>query len=119
MALAPASCDSGCQDRLYKIRQVRLTTGKHRNRVERLWLIPSNGPVQPDQQLLTDHAGIWVARINPDLLSANFPVDGSAPADHIYLMDPLSMLMMRFPADADPSRMKKDLNKLLKASRIG
>jgi hypothetical protein len=28
-------------------------------------------------------------------------------------------LMMRFPAQPDPSRMKKDLIKLLRASRIG
>jgi len=27
--------------------------------------------------------------------------------------------MMRFPAQADPNRMKKDIAKLLRASRIG
>jgi hypothetical protein len=119
VVIAPPGCDAGCQDRLYKIRQVRLTTGKHRNRVERLWLIPSGNTMVPDQQLLDDHAGMWVARVSPDLLAEHFPTSTSAAADHIYLMDPLNMLMMRFPVDADPSRMKKDLNKLLKASRIG
>jgi hypothetical protein len=37
----------------------------------------------------------------------------------IYLVDPLGNLMMRFPEDPDPSRMKKDLSKLLKWSRVG
>ena len=37
----------------------------------------------------------------------------------IYLVDPLGHVMMRFPDDPDPSRMKKDLGKLLKWSRVG
>jgi hypothetical protein len=35
------------------------------------------------------------------------------------MIDPLGNLMMRFPDNPDPSSMKKDLNRLLKASRIG
>jgi len=40
-------------------------------------------------------------------------------ADHIWLIDPLGNLMLRWPKDADPNRMKKDLIKLLKVSGIG
>ena len=39
--------------------------------------------------------------------------------DHIYLVDPLGNLMLRFPRDPDPSRMIKDLQRLLRYSRIG
>jgi hypothetical protein len=39
--------------------------------------------------------------------------------DHIYIVDPLGNLMMRYPRDADPSKIKKDVVKLLKVSRIG
>ena len=35
------------------------------------------------------------------------------------IMDPLGNLMMRYPRDADPSKIKKDVIKLLKVSRIG
>jgi hypothetical protein len=35
------------------------------------------------------------------------------------MIDPLGNLMMRFPKDADPNRIKKDLGRLLKASSIG
>jgi len=42
-----------------------------------------------------------------------------APADHIYVIDPLGNLMMRFPPDPDTRRLIKDLSRLLKASRIG
>ena len=42
-----------------------------------------------------------------------------APADHIYLVDPLGNLMLRFPRDPDTRRLIKDLSRLLKASRVG
>jgi hypothetical protein len=35
------------------------------------------------------------------------------------MIDPLGNLMMRFPKDADPNKIKRDLSKLLRASRIG
>jgi hypothetical protein len=38
---------------------------------------------------------------------------------HIYLVDPLGNVMMRFPAGAEPRRMLKDLDRLLKASQVG
>ena len=41
---------------------------------------------------------------------------GSA-ADHIFVVDPLGHLMMRFPPNPDPSRMLKDLSRLLRQSR--
>ena len=41
------------------------------------------------------------------------------PVDHIYLVDPLGNLMMRFPRDPDPSKMLKDLQRLLKYSQVG
>jgi len=42
-----------------------------------------------------------------------------AVADHIYLIDPLGNLMMRYPRDPEPARIIKDLQRLLKYSRIG
>ncbi len=49
---------------------------------------------------------------------AQFPAPESV-RDHIYVVDPLGNLMLRFPRDADPRRMMKDLSRLLKASRVG
>jgi cytochrome oxidase Cu insertion factor (SCO1/SenC/PrrC family) len=39
--------------------------------------------------------------------------------DHIYLIDPLGNLVLRYPKNAEPAKMKKDLERLLKYSRIG
>ncbi len=111
--VGPSACDQTCRDQLWQMRQVRLTTGRERDRVERVWLVTDQG--QPG--LTTDDQGTWVLRVDPKQL-ASWPADQQL-ADHVYLIDPLGNLMMRFPAKADPVGMKKDLNKLLKASRIG
>ena len=45
--------------------------------------------------------------------------DGTQLTDHIFLVDPNGNLMMRFPKNPDPGKIKGDLAKLLKWSRIG
>jgi len=42
-----------------------------------------------------------------------------SPADHIYVIDPLGNLVLRYARDADPAGIIKDLARLLKISRIG
>jgi hypothetical protein len=44
------------------------------------------------------------------------PAPGQALADHLYLVDPMGEWMMRAPVDADPMRLKRDLERLLRAS---
>ena len=44
------------------------------------------------------------------------PAPGQALEDHLYIVDPLGEWMMRAPVDADPSRLKRDIDRLLRAS---
>ncbi|MGH8753445.1 MAG: cytochrome C oxidase subunit I, partial [Burkholderiales bacterium] len=37
----------------------------------------------------------------------------------VYLVDPQGNVMLRFPRNPDPSKMVKDITRLLKVSRIG
>ena len=118
LVVAPGTCDPGCRERLYEIRQVRLTAGKDRDRVARVWVVADD--TAPDPALLAQHEGLVLMRTDVDALARQFPATPQTRvSDHIYLIDPLGNLMMRFPKDADPSRMKKDLAKLLRASRVG
>ena len=98
------------------MRQVRLTQGANRDRIERAWLIDDD--VRPVSQLAADYAGTHQVLAKDSPLITQLPADASV-RDHIYVIDPLGNLMMRFPRDADPSRMKKDVMRLLKVSRIG
>jgi cytochrome oxidase Cu insertion factor (SCO1/SenC/PrrC family) len=114
--LGASNCDAVCTRQLYLMRQIRIAQGKEQSRIERLWVLTDGGT--PDATLLQAHAGLRVWR----------PVDagfvgqfGGAPNRnaHIYLVDPLGNLMLRFPAEPDAKRMMKDLKLLLKASQIG
>ena len=108
-----AACPPACERKLYVVRQVRLALGKDAARIERLWLVTDAG--QPSARLVAAIEGAHIVPATPELQRA-FP--GEAVA-HIYLVDPLGNLMMRYPSDADPSRMIKDLERLLKYSSVG
>ncbi len=116
VVVAGAECDSACAQRLFLIRQVRLTTGRDRDRIERV-VLTTGGALAP--ALAAEHEGLHQVRIAAAAAEVLPATETTTPASHIYIVDPLGNLMMRFPADPDPNRMKKDLAKLLRASRIG
>jgi hypothetical protein len=106
-----AACDAYCEKKLYFMRQVRRAQGKDMDRVERFWVVTDGG--KPRAEIMP---GIEGTRIDKGEAQGAFP---GRPADHIYLVDPLGNLMLRFPRDPDPSKMIKDLQRLLKYSRVG
>ena len=115
---APGECLQPCKDQLVAMRQLRLMTGKDRDRIERVWLVTDDNPL--DTMLMKVIEGTHMLRVKPEAINAWLPVEpGGAVTDHLYLVDPHGNLMMRFPKSADPSKVKKDLGKLLKASAIG
>jgi cytochrome oxidase Cu insertion factor (SCO1/SenC/PrrC family) len=111
----PAACDAACRESLYFMRQVRTAQGKEMERVERLWLITDQG--QPSAEALEGQPGLTVARTDPAWL-ARLGGEGTGPG-RIHLIDPLGLVMLRYPAGLEPKRMIKDLERLLKYSRVG
>jgi hypothetical protein len=112
------NCEQTCRKKLYDMRQLRTAQGKERERVERVWLITDNEPL--DTVLMREYDGTRMLRVRPETLQSWLPAEqGANLADHIYMIDPLGNLMMRFPKNADANRIKKDLSRLLKASSIG
>lgn len=114
----PSDCAEACRKQLFAMRQLRLMQGKEMERLERVWLVTDSEPL--DTLVMREYDGTRMLRVKADALKAWLPVEaGGNAADHLYLIDPLGNLMMRFPKDADPSKVKKDIYKLLKASAIG
>jgi hypothetical protein len=109
-----AACDAWCEKKLYYLRQLRRAQGKDMDRVERLWLVTDGA--KPRAELAQAFEGTRVVALTDAALLRAF---GDNPADHLYLVDPLGNLMMRYPRDPDPSKMLKDLQRLLRTSRIG
>lgn len=109
-----AKCDERCREKLVYTRQVRLAQGRETERVERVWLLTDDGA--PDASLLSEQPDLRVVRAADSAALRALPAQ-SSPAAHIYLVDPLGNLMMRFPENADPRRMLKDLSRLLRHSK--
>jgi len=116
VSIDPGRCDESCNRKLLYMRQLRLTQGKNTERVERVWLISDNAV--PRAEVAAQYEGTWLVRADGADLLKQFPAQARV-VDHIYLIDPLGNLMLRFPRDADPRLMIRDLSRLLKASQIG
>lgn len=112
------ACAQACLKQLFAMRQLRTMQGKNMDRIERVWLITDNEPV--DTVLIRQYDDMHMLRVPREQLSRWLPVEiGTTLDDHIFLIDPRSNVMMRFPKDPEPRKVHKDLAKLLKASAIG
>jgi len=109
-----AACSAYCERKLYLMRQVRAAQGKDAGRVDRIWALTDTG--RPRAELLRAIDGTHVVPLGEAPALRGFPADA---VDRIYVVDPLGNLMMSFPRDPDPSKMLKDLQRLLRLSQIG
>jgi peroxiredoxin len=107
-------CDDFCQRKLFTLRQLRLSQGKDMARIERAWLISDD--VTPAAAAVSAYQGTWLVRAAGSDFLKLFPAQG-ALADHVYVIDPLGNLMMRYPRDFDPRRMIEDIARLLRHSK--
>jgi len=125
VVVAGGACDAQCERHLWLQRQLHEALGAEKDRVDKLWLVDdgiaprretlaaiaatadARGVFAPTTVLRTDRAalGQWLA-----------PAPGQALEDHLYLVDPRGDWMMRVPVDADAARLKRDIDKLLRAS---
>lgn len=110
----PGRCPIDCEQALYATRQTRLAQGKGMQRVARLWLVSDDGV--PTEPLLREHADLAVVRAVPDWLAL---LPGAERGAHVYLVDPLGNVMMRFPAQPDIGQIITDVQRLLKFSGLG
>ena len=118
LVVGPADCDEACQKRLFTQRQLREMLGRERDRIDKLWLVSDGGEVAPAlRSALAADPAMTVLRAPVESLASWLePAAGTELDRHLYLVDPMGEWMMRFPADADPARIKRDLDKLLRAS---
>ena len=126
LKVGPSECLQECQDQLFAMRQLRTMQGKEMERIERVWMITDDQPL--DTVLMRVNDGTRMLRAPAAVVEKWLPLEPAAAdkaSDHVYLIDPLGNLMMRFPKGAvssDTEKVKKvhkDISKLLKASAIG
>ncbi|MDT9001216.1 hypothetical protein RQP53_18200 [Paucibacter sp. APW11] len=112
------ACDQGCERLLFMQRQLREMLGKERDKLDKLWLIPDDTPLRPElKQAISQGVPVTILRAPRAELEAWLkPAAGHQLKDHLFLVDPLGRWMMRSPLDPDPSKFKKDLDRLMKAN---
>ncbi len=114
LAAAESACDDGCASALLQMRQQRLMSGKERDRIERVWLITDDAPLST--LLLREYEGMYFVRAPAAIVREFLAPDASRIEGHVFLIDPMGNLMLRWPQDPEPQRVKKDLARLLTAS---
>ena len=111
------ACGKLCQKSLYETRQIRRSLGKEDRRVQRIFFLNDDTPL--DAAIAEQHPALKIFASN-QILTSEF-ITAIEPYDtrDVFLIDPLGNLIMRFVPDTDMKGIHKDLKKLLKISQIG
>ena len=120
-----AGCDESCKQLADAVERVRLSQGKNEKRV-RLMVITLSpdalSSVDEIRLIMPKTIVLGVNAADKEQLLPQFMSSGEASAlqsGSIFLVDPMGNLMMSYPAKADPTDLRKDISRLLRASRIG
>lgn len=115
------ACGDSCFENMYKMRQIRLATGRERARVNRLYIL-SDENREKIATLLKDFDGMMVVLGKPAIIEAfrlkPTPWQGVVEGG-IYIIDPMGNFMMAYKSGFEAEGILKDLQRLLKLSRIG
>ena len=120
-----AGCDESCKQLADAVERVRLSQGKNEKRV-RLMVVT----LSPDALSSLDEMRLIMPKTivlgvsaseQEQLLPQFMPNRGESvlQSGSVFLVDPRGNLMMSYPATADPTDLRKDISRLLRASRIG
>lgn len=115
-----SSCNENCQKSLYNMRQINIGIGKYQDRVNHA-IVHLAEPDAAFVDLIEKEYSKSTGRIYAKIENLNALLkleENSQKFQSIYLVDPLGNIMMRFPKDLNPKLIRKDLNKLLKVSRL-
>lgn len=115
-------CPEACAKKLFILRNTHAMTGKNVDRLKRVWFITDDAPVP--EKVLDAYKGTVMLRVKPaDLQKYLTTAQGGEGAqglkEPIWIVDPLGNLILRYPKDPDPLKVRKDIGKLLHNSRIG
>jgi hypothetical protein len=118
VVVAAGSCGGACEQRLFMQRQLRETMGRERDRIDKVWLIPDETPIRPELRRAIEAAPpVRAMRISRRALEQWLrPGEGRSLEDHLYIVDPMGEWMMRSPVDPEPAKLKRDMERLLRAS---
>ena len=118
LVVSGGRCDATCERLLWVQRQLRETLGRDKERVDKVWLISDGVAPRPETlEAVTTVAPATVLQVPGGALADWLqPAAGHRLEQHMAIVDPMGNWMMRVPADPEPGRLKRDVEKLLRAS---
>jgi len=118
--VASPVCDDSCKETLQKTEKVRLLMSKDIPRVRRLLLLPSNADPEAAKEIINQQPTLLITGLSdPILQRLQQAVGGKVRDGTVFLLDPLSNVMMWYEPGSDPYGILKDLQRLLRISQIG
>lgn len=117
-------CDLYCEANLFKIQKARLMLGRRAARVQNVYLTaPASGASAQSWSQKYPHLKIVRLRQPADNASPQsgdaYSIFSQLPRGQVYIVDPLSNVIMSYTKDAPTRDMVKDMKWLIKASKIG
>ncbi|BDU58131.1 hypothetical protein LMORI2_11130 [Limnohabitans sp. MORI2] len=112
------ACAADCAQHLFIQRQLREMLNKDKDRVDRVWLVADDAPINPEVQPLL--ADTTVLRASPAVLDAWLGASDDATMQ-LVVVDPQGHAMLRMPADMtgkQANAAKNMLQKLLMSSAV-
>ena len=118
VVVGPSTCGETCEKQLLMQRQLREMLGRDRDRLDKLWLVTDGGQPAAALRAAAEAApGVQILQVDRDALARWLsPAEGHSLDQHLYVVDPMGDWMMRMPADPDPARIKRDLERLMRGS---
>jgi hypothetical protein len=102
VSVEPTACDAACQQRRFVLKQIQTAQGEAASRLVRVRLHPIAAELRSQE---------------PGVISlASGQLQGLAERPGYYLVDPLGNQVMFYPDSADPSRVIRELAKVLKTN---
>ncbi len=111
-------CEAACEENLYRLRQIRLATGRKMKHLQRIAVINESEGSQFRDKLSKNYPGQLYAS-KKDLgenFLRQFRDQNIADKGSIFLIDTRGFLMMRYTGDTDPTGIIRDLSRLLRIS---
>ena len=120
----PSSCNETCLERLWTMRQVRLALSVDRQRVQRFFLTKETAQYDALLSLLpSEHRGLRVFGLDETAESQSLRKTLQPESDlqefSLYIVDPLANVMMYYPPAIEGKKVLKDLERLIKFSKVG
>lgn len=118
VVVSGGACNAVCERHLWVQRQLREALGRDKERLEKVWLITDGAtPRQQTLDAVRTNTSETILQVPERALSAWLqPATSRTLEDNMYIVDPRGHWMMRVPADPDPAKLKRDIEKLLRAS---